>query len=61
MSSQCAKARVIASPVGRSASMKVSSVASEKTTPKPKVSSARLRSTTVTSWPGSAFFISKAK
>src|SRR5215813_6008518 len=61
MSSQWAKARVIASPVERSASMKLSSVASEKTTPKPKVSSARLRSRTVTSWVGSAFFINKAK
>src|SRR5262249_35506219 len=61
MSSQWAKARVIASPVRRSASMKLSSVASEKTTPKPKVSSARLRSKTTTSWVGSAFFISKAK
>src|SRR5262249_62366025 len=61
MSSQWAKARVISAWLSASASAKFSRVASEKTTPKPKVSSARLRSTTVTSWVGSAFFISKAK
>ena len=35
-------------------------VASENTTPQPKVSYGRLRSTTVMSWPGSSFFISRA-
>src|SRR6476646_403870 len=36
-------------------------VSSEKTTPKPKVSSGALRSQTVTSWAGSSCFISAAR
>ena len=61
MSSQWAKLLAISSDVSRSASANPSSVASEKTTPKPKVSSARLRSTTTMSWAGSAIFMSRAK
>ncbi len=61
MSSQWAKARAMAAWVAGSASSKLSSVASENTTPKPKVSSGRLRSRTTTSWAGSAFFIKIAK
>jgi len=61
MSSQWAKFRVISAYVSASASAKVSSVASEKTTPNPNVSSRRLRSTTRMSWAGSAFFMSRAK
>src|SRR5688572_16287821 len=44
-----------------SAAARLSSVASEKTTPQPKVSCARLRSSTVTAWAGSAFFIRRAR
>src|SRR5207248_2675631 len=44
-----------------SASRKLSSVASENTTPKPKVSSGRLRSSTVISCAGSVFFMRIAK
>jgi len=36
-------------------------VASENTTPNPKVSSGRFRSMTVMSWAGSDFFISRLK
>ena len=61
MSSQWAKARAISSCVSRSAWAKCSRVASEKTTPNPNVSSARFRSTTVTSCAGSAFFMRAAK
>src|SRR2546427_5536574 len=61
MSSEWAKAWVIAAWLSGSASRKLSSVASEKTTPKPKVSSGRLRSRTVISWAGSAFFMRIAK
>src|SRR2546430_1502640 len=61
MSSQCAKAWVMAAWVSGSASRKLSSVASENTTPKPKVSSGRLRSSTVISCAGSAFFMRIAK
>ena len=61
MSSQWAKFRVISAYVSGSASAKFSSVASEKTTPNPNVSSGRLRSTTRMSWVGSAFFMSRAK
>jgi hypothetical protein len=51
----------MAASISGSASPKPASVASENTTPKPNVSSARLRSMTVTSCRGSAFFISRAK
>jgi len=61
MSSQWAKLATMASYVSWSASANWSRVASENTTPKPKVSSGRLRSTTVTSCAGSAFFMSRAK
>src|SRR4051812_10549472 len=61
MSSQWAKRAAMASWLASSAAAKVPSVASEKTTPKPKVSSGRLRSMTVTSWRASAFFIRIAR
>jgi hypothetical protein len=61
MSVQRAKARVMAAWLGGSAPWKFSRVASENTTPKPKVSSARLRSTTRISCDGSAFFMRMAK
>ena len=61
MLSQWARLRVIVPWVSASASAKFSSVASEKTTPKPNVSSGRLRSTTVTSCAGSACFMRSAK
>jgi len=61
MSSQWAKARVMAAWVSGSASRKLSRVASEKTTPKPKVSSGRLRSRITISCEGSAFFVRIAK
>ncbi len=51
MSVQRAKLAVISAKVGGSAVSKAFRVSSEKTTPKPKVSSAALRSQTVTSWP----------
>ena len=50
-----AHASVIAVKVGSSASRRRPSVSSENTTPKPKVASGGLRSTTTTSWRGSAF------
>src|SRR5262249_48500947 len=59
MSSQWAKWLVISAWLSRSASATCSRVASEKTTPKPKVSSGRFRSTTVMSWVGSDFFLSR--
>ena len=52
---------VISAWLWRSASATCSSVASENTTPKPKVSSGRFRSTTVMSWAGSDFFMSRLK
>jgi hypothetical protein len=52
MSSQCAKLSVIARYVSGSAARRLPSVWSEKTTPQPKVSSGRLRSSTVTWWRG---------
>jgi len=61
MSSQWAKFRVISPYVSGSASAKVSSVASEKTTPNPNVSWGLLRSTTRMSCAGSVFFMSRAK
>ena len=61
MSSQWANACVISVWVMGSASKKLSRVASEKTTPKPKVSSGPLRSMTVTWCRGSARFIKIAK
>src|SRR6266850_1676155 len=61
MSSQWAKARVMAAWVSGSASRNLSRVASEKTTPKPKVSSGRLRSRSTISCEGSAFFVRIAK
>ncbi len=61
MSSQWANERTISSWVSGSASANLSRVASENTTPNPKVSSGRFRSRTVTSCSGSAFFMRAAK
>ncbi len=61
MSSQWAKLPVIAWYDSASAAARLSSVASENTTPKPKVSFSRLRSRTTTSFCGSAFFIRMPK
>ena len=61
MSSQWAKVSVIARQLGSSAAFRCAWVWSEKTTPQPKVSSGRLRSTTVTRCDGSARFIRMAK
>src|SRR5579885_384185 len=61
MSSQCAKLFRISSWVAASASCRLSSVASENTTPQPNVSYGRFRSKTRTRCAGSAFFISRAK
>src|SRR6267142_5523425 len=61
MLSQWANAWVISVCVMGSASKKLSRVASEKTTPKPKVSSGPLRSMTVTWCRGSARLIKIAK
>ena len=54
MSDQRAKLRVISAYVGGSAASNAVSVSSEKTTPKPNVSSGALRSQTVTSFAGSS-------
>ena len=61
MSVQYAKRDVIARCVSGSASSKLPSVSSEKTTPQPNVSSARFRSWTVTSCAGSSRFMRMAK
>ena len=61
MSSQWLKACWIASAVAASQARMLSIVASENTTPQPKVSYGRLRSTTVMSWRGDSCFISSAK
>ena len=60
MGSQCTPCSVSAVRSTGSAAWIRSSVASENTTPKPKVSSARLRSNTVTSRSGTALFASAA-
>ena len=61
MSSQWLKASRICVAVFASARCSADSVWSENTTPQPKVSPARLRSSTVTSCEGLIFFISKAR
>ena len=61
MSVQRAKLRSIRSCTTRSAPSMLPRVSSEKTTPKPKVSSGALRSQTVISWAGSSDFIRVAK
>src|SRR6185369_3178023 len=61
MSSQRCACRPIACVMSGSALASASSVASENTTPKPNVSSAWLRSSTVTSCRGSACLMSEAK
>ncbi len=61
MSSQWLNASRICVALLGSARCRLPSVWSEKTTPQPKVSYGRLRSTTVMSCDGSCRFISKAK
>ena len=61
MSSQRWKLRRISAWLSGSACAKLPSVASENTTPQPKVSSGRLRSITVMSCRGSAFFMRMEK
>ena len=61
MSSQRANSRCIAAWIAGSACSMPPSVSSEKTTPKPKVSSGALRSQTVTSRPGSSCLTSAAE
>src|SRR6266542_2123060 len=56
-----ANVSVISVYVSKSASLNDPRVSSENTTPQPNVASGGLRSNTVTSWEGSAFFISMAK
>src|SRR6266566_2982520 len=56
-----ANVSVISVYVSKSASRNEPSVSSENTTPQPNVASGGLRSNTVTSCDGSAFFISSAK
>ena len=61
MSSQYAKSAAIARYVGSSARARLRSVSSDKTMPKPNVSSARLRSTTSMRASGNDFFARIAK
>ena len=61
MSSQWLNASPMSAAVGASAARKFSSVWSDSTTPQPKVSNGRLRSTTVTRCVGFCCFISRAK
>src|SRR5438067_4853222 len=61
MSSQRANSARIASCTAASACSMPPRVSSEKTTPKPNVSSGALRSQTVISWPGPSCFASAAK
>src|SRR6266511_3894282 len=61
MALQRAKASLISTKLGWSASRSAPRVSSENTTPQPKVASGGLRSITRTWWRGSAFFISSAK
>src|SRR6266508_3583862 len=61
MALQRAKASLISTKLGWSASRSAPRVSSENTTPQPKVASGGLRSITRTWWPGSAFFMSSAK
>ena len=61
MSSQIANSAAIFAWIAGSACSMPPSVSSEKTTPKPKVSSARLRSQTVISWSAPSCLASAAK
>jgi hypothetical protein len=61
MSVQRANRRAMASANSGSAFSMPPSVSSEKTTPKPNVSSGALRSQTVISWAGSSCFMRAAK
>src|SRR6266511_2815319 len=61
MALQRAKASLISTKLGWSASRSAPRVSSENTTPQPKVASGGLRSITRTSWPASAFLMSRAK